>query len=44
MEQMQAQAEHVGTRMISDHIVDGRFLQPALPLTGDSGTPTPATR
>jgi thioredoxin reductase (NADPH) len=38
MEQMQKQAEHVGTTMISDHIVKAELGQRPFRLTGDSGT------
>ncbi len=38
MEQMKAQAEHVGTRMVSDIIVDVNFDRRPFVLTGDSGT------
>ena len=38
MEQMQAQAEHVGTRIVSDIIVEVDFDQRPFVLTGDSGT------
>jgi thioredoxin reductase (NADPH) len=37
MEQMKAQAEHVGTRMVSDHIVSAELSQHPFRLTGDSG-------
>ena len=37
MEQMHAQAEHVGTRMISDLIVDVDFTRRPFRCTGDSG-------
>src|SRR3954447_6411783 len=37
MEQMRLQAEHVGTRMISDHIVKVELDQRPFRLTGDSG-------
>ncbi len=37
MEQMKAQAEHVGTRMVSDHIVDVDLDRRPFVLTGDSG-------
>jgi thioredoxin reductase (NADPH) len=37
MEQMQKQAEHVGTEMISDIIVDVDFSQRPFRLTGDGG-------
>ncbi len=38
MEEMQAQAEHVGTRFEWDHISDVDFSQRPFRLTGDSGT------
>ncbi|HEV7275138.1 MAG TPA: thioredoxin-disulfide reductase [Devosiaceae bacterium] len=38
MEQMKAQAEHVGTRIVSDIIVEVDFDQRPFVLTGDSGT------
>jgi len=38
MEQMQKQAAHVGTRMISDHIVKAELGVRPFRLTGDSGT------
>ena len=38
MEQMRLQAEHVGTRMISDHIVAADLGRRPFTLTGDSGT------
>jgi thioredoxin reductase (NADPH) len=38
MEQMQKQAEHVGTRMIWDHISDVDLSERPFRLTGDSGT------
>jgi thioredoxin reductase (NADPH) len=37
MEQMKAQAEHVGTRMVNDHIVSVDLKQHPFRLTGDSG-------
>src|ERR1019366_2829462 len=37
MEQMKAQAEHVGTRMIADQIVEVKLRQHPFLLTGDSG-------
>ena len=37
MEQMKAQAEHVGTRMISDHITAVDLSRRPFRLTGDSG-------
>ena len=44
MEQMQKQAEHVGTTLISDHVSKVELGQRPFRLTGDSGTSTPATR
>ena len=38
MEEMQAQAEHVGTRMVWDHISEVDFSRRPLRLIGDSGT------
>ena len=38
MEQMQAQAEHVGTKMLSDHVVKVELGQRPFRLHGDSGT------
>lgn len=38
MEQMKAQAEHVGTRIVNDIIVAVDFDKPPFVLTGDSGT------
>ena len=38
MEQMQAQAEHVGTEMVSDHIVEADLSRRPFQLKGDSGT------
>jgi thioredoxin reductase (NADPH) len=38
MEQMQAQAEHVGTRIVNDIIIDVDFDKRPFVLTGDSGT------
>jgi len=38
MEQMQAQAEHVGTNVVSDIIVEADLSQRPVRLTGDSGT------
>jgi thioredoxin reductase (NADPH) len=38
MEQMRAQAEHVGTRMVYDHIVKADLSGPPFRLVGDSGT------
>jgi thioredoxin reductase (NADPH) len=37
MEQMKAQAEHMGTRMVSDHIVSVDLSQRPFRLVGDSG-------
>jgi thioredoxin reductase (NADPH) len=37
MDQMKAQAEHVGTRMISDHITEVDLAHRPFKLTGDSG-------
>ncbi|HXK53472.1 MAG TPA: thioredoxin-disulfide reductase [Hyphomicrobiales bacterium] len=37
MEQMRAQAEHVGTRMVSDHITAVDLARRPFRLTGDSG-------
>lgn len=37
MEQMQAQAKHVGTELISDHITEADLSQRPFVLTGDSG-------
>lgn len=37
MEQMQAQAKHVGTELISDHITNADLSQRPFVLTGDSG-------
>ncbi|WP_201400445.1 thioredoxin-disulfide reductase [Kaistia sp. 32K] len=37
MEQMRAQAEHVGTKMVSDHIVEADLSQRPFILKGDSG-------
>ena len=37
MEQMQKQAEHVGTRMINDLIVDVDFTKRPFRATGDGG-------
>jgi len=37
MEQMQAQAEHVGAKVVSDHIVDVDLSKRPFKLTGDSG-------
>ncbi len=38
MEQMQAQAEHVGTNMVQDHIMKAELSAKPIRLTGDSGT------
>src|SRR5690606_41790636 len=38
MEQMQAQAEHVSTRMISDTIIAADLARRPFTLVGDSGT------
>ncbi len=38
MEQMKAQAEHVGTDMVTDHIMEVDFSQKPYKLVGDSGT------
>ncbi|MCC2112946.1 MAG: FAD-dependent oxidoreductase, partial [Hyphomicrobiales bacterium] len=38
MEQMQAQAKHVGAEIISDHIMSADLSQRPFTLTGDSGT------
>ena len=37
MEQMQAQAVHMGTRLVSDHIVEANIGAAPFRLTGDSG-------
>ncbi len=37
MEQMKAQAEHVGTRMVSDHITSVDLARRPFRLFGDSG-------
>ena len=37
MEQMRAQAEHVGTDMVSDHIVEADLARSPFTLKGDSG-------
>ena len=37
MEQMRLQAEHVGTHMVSDHVVKVELAQRPFHLTGDSG-------
>ncbi len=44
MEQMRLQAEHVGAKLISDHIVEARLGGRPFELFGDSGRFTPATR
>ena len=38
MEQMRKQAEHVGTEMVSDHIVEADLSERPFRLKGDSGT------
>jgi thioredoxin reductase (NADPH) len=38
MEQMQAQAVHMGTQMVSDHILEADLSQRPFKLVGDSGT------
>jgi len=38
MEEMQAQAEHVGTRIVWDHVASVDFARRPFVLTGDSGT------
>jgi thioredoxin reductase (NADPH) len=38
MEQMRLQAEHVGTKLVSDHIVAARLDKRPFTLIGDSGT------
>jgi thioredoxin reductase (NADPH) len=38
MEQMKAQAEHVGTKLVEDHIVKAELNEKPIRLTGDSGT------
>lgn len=38
MDQMRAQAEHVGARLVSDHIVEARLGPRPFELLGDSGT------
>src|SRR5689334_1659588 len=38
MEQMRLQAEHFGTRIVTDHIVEVDFNRRPFRLTGDSGT------
>jgi len=42
MEEMQAQAEHVGTKVVWDHIADVDLTRRPFRLTGDSGTISPA--
>ncbi len=37
MDQMRAQAEHVGAKLVSDHIVEARLRQRPFELIGDSG-------
>jgi len=37
MDQMRAQAEHVGARLVSDHIVEARLNKRPFELLGDSG-------
>jgi thioredoxin reductase (NADPH) len=37
MEQMRLQAEHVGAKLVSDHIVEARLDEQPFRLTGDSG-------
>lgn len=37
MDQMRAQAEHVGARLVSDHIVEARLGRRPFELVGDSG-------
>lgn len=37
MEQMRLQAEHVGTKLVSDHIVEARLDKRPFTLVGDSG-------
>jgi len=37
MDQMRAQAEHVGTKLVSDHIVEARLGRRPFELLGDSG-------
>ncbi len=37
MDQMRAQAEHVGANLVSDHIVEARLGRPPFELLGDSG-------
>ncbi|WP_018265691.1 thioredoxin-disulfide reductase [Methylosinus sp. LW4] len=38
MDQMRAQAEHVGAKLVSDHIVEARLDKRPFELLGDSGT------
>jgi thioredoxin reductase (NADPH) len=38
MDQMRAQAEHVGAKLVSDHIVEARLGKRPFELLGDSGT------
>ena len=38
MEQMRAQAEHVGTVMVSDHVIEADLSKRPFILKGDSGT------
>ncbi|WP_424362022.1 thioredoxin-disulfide reductase [Methylocystis parvus] len=38
MEQMRLQAEHVGTKLVSDHIVEAKLDKRPFTLVGDSGT------
>ncbi len=38
MEQMKAQAEHVGTQLVTDHIMEVDFANRPFTLKGDSGT------
>ena len=38
MEQMQAQAVHMGTQLVSDHILEADLSKRPFTLTGDSGT------
>ncbi len=38
MEQMRLQAEHVGTKMVSDHIMRAELAQHPFKLTGENGT------
>src|SRR5450432_4372006 len=37
MEQMKAQAEHVGTQMVEDHIIKADLQKRPFTLTGDTG-------